>query len=707
MSVSRNAASKLWLYYLLVGAVVLIGYYLVPATRTGVLIRVVLYCLVSVSAACAVFAGLRGNRPQPRRPWVLLGLSQLVYASADAYFYIAHYVVQSTAYPSIADALYLSHYPLVVTGLVLLIRRRTPGRDLPGLLDAAVLAVVAGMLSWLYVIGPQARLDSPTLVKLASLGYPVMDLAMLAVALRLILGAGRRPRAFFLLSGNLLAMMAADTIYVLQQLSGTFQAGNFLDAIWLSGNLLLGAAALHPTMGKLAERSPVRDSNLGPARIAALSVAALIAPATLLVQHLRGSLREVPVIAAACAILFVLTIARLACLVSDQRRLAITDGLTGLHTRRFFEAQLPLEVARARRSEGSVAVFIIDVDHFKSINDKYGHPTGDRVLIEIAARLRSAIRAGEVLSRYGGEEFALLVPNASPAQLPVIADRLREQVANEPIVVSPDEWVVVTVSVGTASFPLHGEDPHELVSVADRALYTAKATGRDRIVVGAVPTPSPGPSTDHALVDYLCQVADQVDGWLSNHEHSRAIGRWTTLMASEFGHPQAVVRCAELAGRLHDIGKIVIPEAVLTKPGPLTDEEWQLVRQHPDFGFRLARMIPGYTGVAHVIRQHHERYDGAGYPDRIAGRGIRVEARILAVCDSWAAMRSDRPYQAALDEDHARQELRAGRGTQFDPDAVDMFLDLHQRGLIGDLRRIRPEGRTTAEGLILPAPLHP
>lgn len=694
MTIFRAGSNVAWLSYLLAGHVLLGLYYLVPLTPAGMPIRVVLYCTISMSAAIAVFTGVSRNKPQWRRAWVLLGLSQVVYALADLTFYVSHYVFHVTDYPSFADVLYLSHYPLMVAGVILLIRRRTPGLDLPSLLDAAVLAVVAGMASWLYLIGPQARLTSPALVKFVTLLYPMMDLALFVVALRLIFGAGPRPRAFVLLTGNLLMILTADTLYVLQRLDGTYQAGNFLDAIWLSGNLLMGAAALHPTMARLVDRAVVKDADLSRGRIVALSSAALAAPVLMLVHDVSNSQQDVLVIAAGSALLSLLIIARLAGLVADQRRLAITDGLTGLHTRRFFEAQLPLEVARARRSDGSVAVFIIDVDRFKSINDNYGHPAGDQVLVEVASRLRSASRAGEVLARYGGEEFALLVPDAGPTRLSTIANRLRERVAASPIPLSSDIHLSVTVSVGSASFPIHGDGPDELVVIADRALYAAKAAGRNRIAVGPEPLPAVDPDTDGAMAEFLCQVADRVDGWLHRYDHSRSVSRWAGVAAAEFGLDSSTIRIAQLAGRLHDIGKVIIPEVVLTKPGALSDEEWVLLRQHPDFGYRLARMVPGFAGVAHVIRQQHERYDGAGYPDGLVGADIRAEARILAVCVAWAAMRSHRPHQTAMDENRARRELWNGRGKQFDPDVVDLFLDLHAQSAIGNLR---PAGLSVQE----------
>lgn len=474
-----------WLRYLAIGAVFAAAYYALPRVGWGAVPRVVLYTAISASAPVAVFVGIARNRPHAALPWVLIGVGQAVYALADGHFYVCHYLRHDPTYPAVADVLYLLHYPLLAAGLLILVRRRSPRRDVPALLDAGSLAVVAAMLSWVYVMAPLIEAHRPLLVEATSVAYPVLDLATLVVAIRLVLGGGPRPAAFFLLLGSLVAMLTADTLYIVQQLSGGYGgAGSYLDAIWLLSNLLIGAAALHPTMPRMSERADDPTDSLTLPRIAALCAAALAAPVTLWVQDLRGELSHVSVIALASAVLFVLAIARLAVLVVEQRRLAITDSLTGVHTRRFLEAQLPSEVARAERDGGTVALCIIDVDRFKTINDSYGHPAGDRALVEIARRLQRGSRTADLLVRYGGEEFALLMPGARTDQLAPVAERLRAEVARTPVPLAPDTCIALTVSIGAAGYPEHGRSPAELIAAADRALYAAKESGRDRIVVG-------------------------------------------------------------------------------------------------------------------------------------------------------------------------------------------------------------------------------
>src|SRR5262249_40766424 len=195
---------------------------------------------------------------------------------------------------------------------------------------------------------------------------------------------------------------------------------------------------------------------------------------------------------------------------------------------------------------------------------------------------RSASRAGDLLARHGGEEFALLVPNTYPQELAVIAERLRQWVASGPFRLVDDQWIPITISVGAACYPLHGYSPCELMAAADRALYLAKAHGRNRVIVAGTATSPTGhtpPSRDDtAMVDYLRHVADRVDA-VSSYQHSQAVSRWAVLVADELGLDEGTRRCTELAGRLHNIGQIVVPDVVLTKAGPLSEEEWAEIRR--------------------------------------------------------------------------------------------------------------------------------
>jgi len=392
------------------------AYYLVPAVSLlpAWTPRLVLYQGLSISAAVAILAGVQQHRPPQRRPWYLLAVSQFLYASADAAFYVAHDVLHQEQFPALADLLYLSHYPILIAGLLLLVRQRTPSEDRASLIDASVIALAAGLLSWLFLIGPLALGSDAQLSilgKVASVAYPVADLLVFAVAVRLLVGPGTRPVSYWLLSASLLVVLTTDTVYVLMQLTGTYTTGNVLDASWLGSYVLLGAAALHPSMRVLSEPSQTPRMHTSRWRLGLLAVASLVAPATLVIPTTLGRAVNLPVIAGASAVLFLLVVARLGELVDEQRRAAVTDGLTGLYNRRFFEATLALEAEHAFRSGQDLGLLVVDIDHFKRINDAHGHQAGDRVLRELAARLVASNRDGDVIARYGGEEFVVLLPD--------------------------------------------------------------------------------------------------------------------------------------------------------------------------------------------------------------------------------------------------------------------------------------------------------
>jgi diguanylate cyclase (GGDEF)-like protein len=690
-----------WSLYLVGGAAVIVAYYLVPAVSLlpAWTPRLVLYQGLSFSAAVAILAGVQLHRPPRRRPWYLLAVSQFVYASADAAFYVAHDVLHREQFPALADLLYLSHYPILMAGLLLLVRQRTPREDRASLIDASVIALAAGLLSWLFLIGPLALGSDAQLSilgRMASVAYPVADLLVFAVAVRLLVGPGSRPVSYWLLSASLLVVLATDTVYVLMQLTGTYATGNVLDACWLSSYVLLGAAALHPSMRVLSEPSQTPRTHTSRWRLGLLAVASLVAPATLVIPTTLGRDVNLPVIAGASAVLFLLVVARLGELVDEQRRAAVTDGLTGLYNRRFFEATLALEAEQAFRSGRDLGLLVLDIDHFKRINDAHGHQAGDRVLRELAARLVASSRGGDVIARYGGEEFVVLLRNTSVEAVPETAERLRRAVGDVPVVLADDLWLATTVSVGGASWPVHAHSADELVRVADQALYAAKRLGRNRVQIGRPPggTAVVQERDEDAVLAYLQRLADEIDARLASEEHSGAIARWAGTIADHLGlGPDARWR-AELAGRLHDIGKIIVTDEILLKPGPLTGGEWAVLRRHPVQGARLVGLAEGLHQVAAVVRQHHERFDGTGYPDGRTGEEIRIESRVVAVCDAWAAIRSNRPYDAARPVGAAREQLRVASGSQFDPTVVAAFLELEQAGVIGTFEAAPVRGST-------------
>ena len=315
---SDVAATRWWLRYVAGGAVVALAYLLLPPLAE--LPKLLLYAAVSASVVACLVLGVRRHRPEPPLPWYLLLAGQVLCLLADLAFYWLHLVAGSEAYPSVADLLYLAHYPLVVAGVLALVRSRTPGSDRVSLNDAAVVATSLGVLSWAFLVQPAVLADGVTVqTRLVSVAYPVMDLLVLAAAARLVVGVGFRPPAYWLLVGSLLALLATDTAYTALRLNGLYQldslGGKLLDAGWLASYLLLGATALHPSMRSLTERDHRATPRSGWGRLTFLAGASLLPLALIVVQELRGEGRDTWVIGIACIGLFLLVVLRMVGLV--------------------------------------------------------------------------------------------------------------------------------------------------------------------------------------------------------------------------------------------------------------------------------------------------------------------------------------------------------------------------------------------------------
>jgi two-component system cell cycle response regulator len=361
---------------------------------------------------------------------------------------------------------------------------------------------------------------------------------------------------------------------------------------------------------------------------------------------------------------------------------ARTDVLTGLPNRRAFEETFDTELERAKRTGRPLTLILGDVDRFKALNDRFGHSVGDETLQRIAAVLDRSRRKMDHVARIGGEEFALVVPESSEHAAYVLGERLRRAVREE--FQGSDRQV--TMSLGVASFPAHGGTTEALFQASDGALYAAKELGRDRCVIHnseiAAALASAAARKEAQREGYLATIlalAEALDVRDSGTaQHSQTVARYSELLARELELEAELVERVRLGGMLHDVGKIGVPDSVLNKPGPLDESEWREMRAHP---LIAARILDSATveDIRSWVLSHHERHDGAGYPQGLEGDEIPLEARILAVADAYEAMTSDRVYRPALTPDEARAELVSGAGSQFDPLVVQAMLRVLDR----------------------------
>ena len=397
---------------------------------------------------------------------------------------------------------------------------------------------------------------------------------------------------------------------------------------------LMGSAAL--ILVVLWERSPVLSG-------------ALIGPLLAIALYQRSTFREL-----------------------RAMRLALTDPLTGLGNHRHFHDRLERELADSCEQGYPLSVCLIDIDDFKRINDRYGHPGGDKVLAQLATRLR---QGGEAF-RLGGDEFAILLPGRDEDGAKLAAEAIVQRIATAELPPAGPTGAV-RISAGIATMPAEGISRDELVHRADSALYWAKEYGKDQVrvyrpdVVEIAELKRLAAGSDRAArfraAASLAKAVDARDVYTGSH--SERVADLAARIATRLGVDREQVELTRLAGSLHDLGKLAIPEEVLRKPGPLSETERLVIERHPQIGFRMLESL-GVDPVADWVLHHHERWDGAGYPSAVAGETIPLGARIIFVADAYDAMTSDRVYRERFSDEEALDELERCSGTQFDPTVV-------------------------------------
>ena len=555
---------------------------------------------------------------EERAAWIAMTANLALWATADLMWTLHYNHLDDPPSPNLADVFYLATYPCAYVGLVLLLRARLRPVRASLWLDGAVSGLTLAALATALLFAPllSATEGDPTTVAV-SLAYPVGDLLLLcSVGVALAITGWRPGWAWGLIALSLALTAIADAVYSYLESAGTYADGSILSTMWPASVLAMAAAAWQPS-----HRGAVRNDALAILMPSAFAVIAL----GLLLYGWVADLPALAGVLAAAGLLAAMARAGLTfrenlVLLRHSRVEALTDGLSGLANRRRLMSDLELALGSATAESGRTLVFF-DLDGFKAYNDAFGHNAGDALLARLGRDLATSVAGSGAAYRLGGDEFCVLLDHETSRSAPIVA-------AAALALSEHGEGFVVTASYGVVQIPSEAESSEAALQLADGRMYAHKDSRRA--------------TSRRQARDVLIQVLAEREPELRRHmadvsELAARTGRELGLEPEEL---DVVARAAEL----HDIGKVAVPDDIIHKPGPLDDVEWRIMRQHTLVGERILAAAPALKAVARLVRLSHERWDGEGYPDRLGGEAIPVGARIIAVCDTYDAMTSDRAY---------------------------------------------------------------
>ncbi len=581
-----------------------------------------------------------------RAAWAFLAASLAVWATADLTWTLYFNHVEAPPYPNVADVLYLASYPLTYIGLVLLLRARLRPVRASLWLDGAVSGLTLAALTTALLVGPilDATEGKPLEVAV-TLAYPAGDLLLLcSVGIALSITGWRPGRAWGLIALSLGLTAIGDVIYSYIANTGTYTEGALVDTFWPASVLAMAVAAWQPS-----RRAPTSNHGVAvlvPAGFAVLALGLL----------LYGWVADLPALAGVLAAAGLLAaMARGGLTFRENLRLlrrshdeSLTDGLSGLPNRR--RLMNDLKDALSHADEEIRALLFFDLDGFKAYNDAFGHSAGDALLARLGGALAHAVEGRGTAYRLGGDEFCLLLDGELGRFDPIVM-RAVEALSEH------GEGFDVGASYGIVQIPTEAASSEAALQLSDERMYAHKDSRRA--------------TSRRQARDVLVQVLAEREPEL--RRHMADVAELAARTGRELGLDTEQLDVLARAAELHDIGKVAVPDDILNKPGPLDDVEWRLMRQHTLVGERILAAAPALAAVARLVRLSHERWDGSGYPDRLAGEDIPIGARVIAVCDTYDAITSNRSYADARTHEQALAELERCAGSQFDPVAVRAF----------------------------------
>jgi diguanylate cyclase (GGDEF)-like protein len=585
-----------------------------------------------------------------RAAWLVLGLAVMAWACGEIYYTVRLADAAIQPFPSWSDAFFVAFYPLCFGGFVLLARARLPDTGastwLDGVTAALAVSAVAAAFVFQLVLDSLAGLDG-FLKTAVSLAYPIGDLLLLGSVMTVLALTGWRPgRTWAFIAAGLGLAAVADDVYLVQTAKSTYVEGGLLDTLWPASMLLIAYAAWQP-----ARPTTVR---LDSWRRLALPVAFSLTAVALLAYNQFQGLNDVAGGLAIATIVAVIvrtawSLSENLGLLRETRAEALTDALTGLGNRRQLLADLERELEWTTIEDPRILI-LFDLDGFKGYNDNFGHMAGDTLLARLGRNLKASVQPYGHSYRLGGDEFCALVTTVPPGVEAIIAGAAAA-------LTDQGSGFKVTSSYGVVVLPREARDTSTALQLADQRMYSRKDA-----------RPS---SARRQSADVLLGVLREREPDL--HAHVEDVAELAHAVGTRLGMTHAELDELQRAAELHDIGKVAIPEEILNKPASLDADEWEFVRRHTILGERILSSAPALSPVARLVRASHERFDGEGYPDGLAGDEIPLGARVIAVCDSFDAMVSRRPYRDAVDVEAAVDELHRCAGSQFDPAVVDAF----------------------------------